>query len=277
MDYSFLREKNPQMLQEFVRRCLASSMNTCIPGEIVEFDPELQRAKVKCCIRSSFNGIVVDRPEIENVPVCFPYSSTSGFCLTFPVKQGDQCLILFSQASLDKWKDASSVQDPVGNGIPRNFDYNDAIALLGLAPKDFAVQDYQQEMVELRNRSRTARLSFSDSQIYISIAGGTGSDYVPTEMVFSKDSMSIRCRDLYLKSNFYLSGNIAVDGNIMVTGSIRVTKNIEMMGSVRIKGSLMADRINCGDYYIRNAKGFTGVCGPTQFVRFVGGIAVEVS
>ena len=68
MDYTFLKSENPQSLEEYVRRYLASSVNTCIPGDIVKFDKEKQTATVGCCIRSSFNGAIVDKPDIENVP-----------------------------------------------------------------------------------------------------------------------------------------------------------------------------------------------------------------
>lgn len=71
------------------------------------------------------DGEIMAYPEILSVPVQFPSSSTSA--LTFPINQGDNVLLVFSQKGLDVFKSgATSAHDPIDM---RSFDKRDAIAI----------------------------------------------------------------------------------------------------------------------------------------------------
>lgn len=71
------------------------------------------------------DGEILEYPEILSVPVQFPCSSTSA--LTFPINQGDNVLLVFSQKGLDVFKSgATSAHDPIDM---RSFDKRDAIAI----------------------------------------------------------------------------------------------------------------------------------------------------
>lgn len=71
------------------------------------------------------DGEILEYPEILSVPVQFPSSSTSA--LTFPINQGDNVLLVFSQKGLDVFKSgATSAHDPIDM---RSFDKRDAIAI----------------------------------------------------------------------------------------------------------------------------------------------------
>lgn len=71
------------------------------------------------------DGEIMVYPEILSVPVQFPSSSTSA--LTFPINQGDNVLLVFSQKGLDVFKSgATSAHDPIDM---RSFDKRDAIAI----------------------------------------------------------------------------------------------------------------------------------------------------
>lgn len=168
MDLSLLKPDDPQGVVELVKRILGE-VNTCIPGEIVFFDPQKQTATIKPCIRAvtiSTDGKkqTITLPEILQCPVWFPFSSTTGFCLTYPVTKGDQTLILFSQRSFDKWLRFGGVQDPEEPGMPRCHSYNDAVALVGLIPNTKAIQQFQTDGVEIRNKERTNYVKVSDTQ-----------------------------------------------------------------------------------------------------------------
>lgn len=71
------------------------------------------------------DGEILEYNEILSVPVQFPSSSTSA--LTFPINQGDNVLLVFSQKGLDVFKSgATSAHDPIDM---RSFDKRDAIAI----------------------------------------------------------------------------------------------------------------------------------------------------
>lgn len=83
------------------------------------------------------DGEILEYPEILSVPVQFPSSSTSA--LTFPINQGDNVLLVFSQKGLDVFKSgATSAHDPIDM---RSFDKRDAIAIPCVNPFSKSVND----------------------------------------------------------------------------------------------------------------------------------------
>jgi hypothetical protein len=106
---------------------MLSEMYTVLPGIIEKYDPELKQVSVKPLLKKSLAGTELDLPVIENVPIIFP--STKKSLLAFPLSQGDGCLLLFSQRSLDDWLSKGGNVLPTD---PRMFDLSDAIAIPGL-------------------------------------------------------------------------------------------------------------------------------------------------
>lgn len=169
MDLSMLSPNNPQGIIELIRN-LFNEINTAIPGEIVAFNFLDQTATIKPCIRTvtiDQKGIRtdLDLPEIMRCPVWFPYSTISGFSLTYPIAPKDQCLIIFSQRSFDNWLEFGSIQSVQEFNIPRTHSYNDAIALVGLIPKVNAITDFQNDGIEIRNKTRTSFVKVSNTKI----------------------------------------------------------------------------------------------------------------
>jgi hypothetical protein len=83
------------------------------------------------------DGEIMAYPEILSVPVQFPSSSTSA--LTFPINQGDNVLLVFSQKGLDVFKSgATSAHDPIDM---RSFDKRDAIAIPCVNPFSKSIND----------------------------------------------------------------------------------------------------------------------------------------
>lgn len=83
------------------------------------------------------DGEILEYPEILSVPVQFPSSSTSA--LTFPINQGDNVLLVFSQKGLDVFKSgATSAHDPIDM---RSFDKRDAIAIPCVSPFSKSIND----------------------------------------------------------------------------------------------------------------------------------------
>lgn len=83
------------------------------------------------------DGEILEYPEILSVPVQFPSSSTSA--LTFPINQGDNVLLVFSQKGLDVFKSgATSAHDPIDM---RSFDKRDAIAIPCVTPFSKSIND----------------------------------------------------------------------------------------------------------------------------------------
>lgn len=107
------------------------NLHTCIPGHILSYNSETQRATVQVAIkRQDFDGNTYQVPEITEAPVQFPRGG--GYSIVFPLSEGDDCLILFSERALDNWKTNGGIQEP--SKVIRFHDYTDAIVIPGVYP-----------------------------------------------------------------------------------------------------------------------------------------------
>lgn len=121
-----------QVLEGFVSERL-DDLHTAMPGTIESFDAAKQTANVKLLLKKRValeDGTFADRSMgvAINVPIVFP--AAGAFRITFPVKAGDGVLVVFAEASIDRWQ-------AVGGEQPtdvRRFHLADAIAIPGLNP-----------------------------------------------------------------------------------------------------------------------------------------------
>lgn len=109
-----------------------SELNFCLPARIENIQNIKEgRIDVKpLFIPRYLDNTYSELPVIKNVPLVLPSSNESGF--VFSPKQGDTVLLLFTQCNIDNFK-AGSVE-PYSTVFDRNFDINDAVALVGFSP-----------------------------------------------------------------------------------------------------------------------------------------------
>lgn len=108
-------------------------IHTAIPGKIESYSGHSDRkAKVKPLIKlKTSQGASLTIPPIENVPVIFPSSNT--FNLLYPLKKGDNCLIVFSEVGIGNYLNGKGVNDVEPDDLSR-FSLTDAICIPGLWP-----------------------------------------------------------------------------------------------------------------------------------------------
>jgi hypothetical protein len=117
-----------QAVQDVIEQQLLD-VHTLIPGRILEYEGhETRKARVEISVNlPTGNGELITPPPIDNVPVIFPSVSTSSILL--PVKKGDGCLLLFSEAGIGNFLLADKTVD--ADDYSR-FDTTDCIAIPGL-------------------------------------------------------------------------------------------------------------------------------------------------
>ena len=124
---------SPVTMTDAIRQSILFQLNnvhTALPGAIISYDYTLQKASIQPLLNKSWaDGTTTVMPVLENVPVIFPRSG--GASLTFPVVQGDPCLLLFIERSIDQWLTQGGQVTPQD---PRKFDLSDAVAIMGLSP-----------------------------------------------------------------------------------------------------------------------------------------------
>lgn len=109
-----------------------SEMQVAIPGRVESYNESDQSADVQPMVQRTYLKEDGSRgtetiPVVPKVPVVFPGGGSYG--VTFPLSKGDTVLLIFSQASIDKWLDSGRLSDPA---FDHHHDISDGIAIPGL-------------------------------------------------------------------------------------------------------------------------------------------------
>lgn len=145
-------------------RQLENNLRVAAPGIILSFDPAEQTVSVQIAIREKRlmedgSEKWIDIPQLVDVPVVFPRAG--GYALTFPVKAGDECLVVFGDACMDAWWQSGGVQNQIDC---RRHDLSDGYAILGPWSQPRTIPNYSTDSVQLRTE---------DGSAYVEIAGST--------------------------------------------------------------------------------------------------------
>lgn len=141
----------------------AAKLRVSMPGIIEEFNAENQTATVRPAIREKIivNGEahMMQLPLLLDVPAVFPRAG--GFYLTFPVKPGDECLVVFGDMCIDGWWQSGGVQNQMET---RRHDLSDGFAILGVGSVPEAVPDYSEDSVQLRNEDNDTHVEITEDK-----------------------------------------------------------------------------------------------------------------
>lgn len=157
-------------------------MHNAIPCIVQKYNSTQNTVDCKPAIRERIAGpdgqvSYVELPMLINVPVVFP--STSNAHITFPLEKNDECLVIFSDLSIDNFWLKGSIQNPIEN---RRHDLSDGIAIpcnLSLPKKvpsgEYLEVQYGNTKMQLNSTEITFSLpgkTFTGSEIYSTIHGG---------------------------------------------------------------------------------------------------------
>ena len=105
-------------------------IHTAVPGKILSFDPNKCEAVVKPTAKYRLpDNSLIDFPDISHVPVYFPQSAGQTATFVYPIQQGDECLLFFSEQALDFWRTGAKSDTDL------SYDLTNAIAIVGLFAK----------------------------------------------------------------------------------------------------------------------------------------------
>ena len=127
-----------------------------MPGIIQGFNPIEQTAKVQLAIRERITDIEknilnLEVPILLDVPIVMPRGG--GFVITFPIKPGDECLVIFSDLCINAWWSLGGVQNIEEY---RRHDFSDAFAILAPTSQPKRVSNYSTNNLEIRNENPAA-------------------------------------------------------------------------------------------------------------------------
>lgn len=98
-------------------------------------------------------------PELLDVPVSF--YGAGGYVITHKPQQGDVCLLMASDRSLSRWKQAGGVIDP---GERRRHNLTDSVAFFGLNHFAAAYQNIQ-DGIDIRTRDGLTYINLQSDKI----------------------------------------------------------------------------------------------------------------
>lgn len=193
---SQLVEPNSEVAFDEQLKSKLVNLHTLLPGVIHSFDPVKQTAQVQPCIKRIFiDKGPVNLPMCVDVPVEFP--GGGGYFLTFPVKAGDECVLAFSERAIDFWYQNGGIQLP---SEYRLHDLSDAIARVGLNSQPNKITSFNVTGTELRNRSRTMRVTMGDNNTIENVVPGGST--------------------LLANGTFTINANLVINGTTNSTGQI---------------------------------------------------------
>lgn len=132
---------------------------TSLPATVISIDHEQQTITAQPVMLEPYtDGDISEFPSIDHVPIIFP--SAGGGSLTFPVKAGDEVLLVFSARSYDTWWNTSQTLQL--SSTQRYHNITDAIAIVGLTSKPNSVNPHPED-VELKFGKNFIKLKADDS------------------------------------------------------------------------------------------------------------------
>ena len=142
-----------QGIEDMISNGIAG-IHTACPATIVSFDAGTCVASVKPTMTYyKSDGTTLDYPVIIGVPVFMPKAGSSQ--ITYPVKAGDSCLLVFAERSIDEWMGKGNSD----NHDPRRYDLTDAFCFVGMCP----AQSISADNVEVINGGTKISLTPSNT------------------------------------------------------------------------------------------------------------------
>ncbi|CAH5876817.1 Gp138 family membrane-puncturing spike protein [Klebsiella pneumoniae] len=182
-------------------QAIMSAMRVSMPGIIQSFDPDAVTAVVQPAIKGAEQDesgaeVSVNLPLLVDVPVIFPRGG--GCTLTFPVKAGDECLVIFADRCIDFWWQSGGIQEPVDE---RMHDLSDAFCIVGP----------QSQAKKIGGISTTAaQLRTDDGSAFIEVAAG----HDVTVKTSGKLTASADGGTEITSPEIILNGNVTINGNL---------------------------------------------------------------
>lgn len=164
---------------------LRSGIWTAMPCIIESFDPDAQTCSaqptIKMLVRQLGGTIAsVQLPLLLDCPVQFP--GAGGCSMTFPVAQGDECLVVFASRCIDSWWQSGGIQE---QAELRMHDLSDGFAILGFRSQPRALANISTTSAQLRSDDGATFIDLNPGTGEIKVVAPGGFDVVAPHSSFS--------------------------------------------------------------------------------------------
>lgn len=242
------RFDDPEETLRVAMEGMRSGLWTSMPGIIQSFDAARVTATVQMTIKGVVTGIdgkaqFVNMPLLVDVPVHFP---RGGNCtLTFPVANGDECLVVFAARCIDGWWQSGGIQAPME---PRMHDLSDGFAFVGFFSQATKIGGISTASTQLRSNDGSTSIDLNPATQRVTITA-PGGFYInaPT----SNFSGAVIIQGL-------LSWLAGMTGSIVSGVASTITGTVAFIGTITSNGHV----IDSSHQHINS--GGSGLGGPPQ-------------
>lgn len=139
-------------------------LRTGTPAVVVSFNEAQNSVQVQPSLMGKQrNRDARPLPELLDVPVSF--YGAGDYVITHKPKAGDVCLLIASDRSLSRWKQAGGVIDP---GERRRHNLTDSVAFFGLNHYGAAYKDVK-DGIDIRTRDGKTSLNLKSTELSLTI------------------------------------------------------------------------------------------------------------
>lgn len=216
-------------------------------GRIKEYFPETQTATIQISVETVFSyadslSDSKTRAPLEDVPVHTP--SGGGWAITCPIKEGDTCLLFFSQTGYDHWlyedKDEAGLLAKLPKPwLRRQFHEDDGFALVGLNTLPRAIKSYSMDGSQWRNEDATQNIHLKED---LSIEVNS-----PVSVTINAPKVIVNCETADINASTKLTvdspeseftGNVAIGGTLDVADAATMAATLGVTGAITGAGGL---------------------------------------
>lgn len=228
------RYEDPTEAQTVIADGIRASIYTALPGQVISFNPANQTVDVQPTIQGRFltpagEWVWVTMPVFPGVPVMFP--NGGGFVLTFPIEQGDECLLIVASRCIDAWWQFSGVQV---QAEVRFQDLSDCFALVGPRSLPRAIPNLSINSVQLRTMTGDTYVDVNETAVTIK---------APTEVVIDAPLTTVKGMLVVEELLTYQAGIAGTGGS---HGSIISGDLVQTGGELSSDGVVLATHIHSG-------------------------------
>lgn len=245
------RSSSTENILDTLRGSIYSELRVAMPGIIESFNANAVTCEVRPAIRGRIENpdgtmTQVELPLLVDVPVIFPRGG--GASLTFPVRKGDECLVVFADRCIDFWWQSGDVQDAVDG---RMHHLADAFAILGPQSQPHKISNISTSSTQLRS---------DDGAAMIELIPGNHAVNVITS---GKLTANANGGTEITSPTIVLNGNVTINGNLSQgMGSSGGSATIN--GPVTVKNDVTAAGISLKNHKHGGVQTGSGTTGGAQ-------------
>ena len=196
-----------EVSQEIKNTVLGSirDLHTALPGKIISFNPENCEADILPFGKFiKPDNSLMDYPLLNRVPVYVMQGCDQTATIAYPINPGDECLIIFSEQTLDTWRTKAE------SSTDLKFDLSNAVAIIGMfaKPNPLVKEACLDNSIIIEKDGERIRLKKGET--YIKDTSGQSIHLKP-------EGMFLKAKNLTLESAGFI--DISASGNVAISGS----------------------------------------------------------